>query len=278
MKYDKILKAVAYLKEQAQKPEITLLPGSGLSNILMHITDKKLIPYNEVPSFPKLKRKDQYEYIVLGNLEGKTIAALGGRFQYCDGHTADDIAFPLRVLKEWGSKILLMTNAAGGINTSYNVGDFVIITDHIDFTGRNPLIGQNPEEIGPRFPDMSEVYDKKLIDICLRAGIENSISIKTGIYIGVTGPSYETPAEIKAFRLLGADLVGMSTVSEAIVARHMGQRVIAISIVTNQAAGNTPMKLSHEDVLKVGQNRADDMLRLLKAFIGKIDCISNTDV
>lgn len=273
MKHKEIEKAVNYLKKITRRPDIVLLVGSGLSSILEKLSDRKTVPYAEIPNFPRLKRNDQQKNIYIGNLGGKRVVALGGRFHYYNGHTSEDIAFPLRVLREWGVNIVLITNAAGSINTSFAVGDFVLIVDHIDFTGRNPLMGENYDELGPKFPDMSEIYDRGLIDLCLRTGNEIGLSLKTGVYIGVTGPSYETPAEIKAFRLLGADLVGMSTVPETIIARHMNQKVLAISTVTNQAAGNTPMHLSHQDVIKVAGNRANDMIRLLTAFLQKLDSV-----
>jgi purine-nucleoside phosphorylase len=270
MTFEQIQEAVAFLREQAPAPSVTLLLGSGYSSLMSLIEGKVSIPYRDIPHFPRWHSDKNDATFIYGEWAGKKIMVMAKRFQYCYGYSSEDIAFPLRVLKLLGVEKLILTNAAGGINTSYDVGDFVAITDHIDFTGRNPLIGKNLDDLGPRFPDMSEIYTRSLIDLCLKTANETGILVKTGVYIGVTGPSYETPAEIRAFRKLGADLVGMSTVSEAIIARHMGQKVLGISTVTNQAAGNTPLLLAHEDVLKVSARRSEAMGVLLSRIISRM--------
>ncbi len=258
--------AVDFLAARGPAPSVALILGSGFDRLLTLFDDVVAIPYRTIPRFPAWTGPDEAR-LIIGSCARKRVAVIQHRFQYCHGHTAQEIAFPLRALRLWGAEVLLLTNAAGGINPDYAVGDFVAITDHIDFTARNPLIGPNPEALGPRFADMSEVYDRGLLELCVKAAHEVGIGIKTGIYLGVTGPSYETPAEIRAFRMWGADLVGMSTVSEAIVARHMGQPVLAISLVTNQAAGSTPLLLTHAEVLRVAECKAEEASRLIRQIL-----------
>lgn len=265
-----IQEAVDYLSGRAQAPSLTLLLGSGYASLISLMNAKIAIPYRDIPNFPRWSTNDDDASLVCGEWAGKRVVVVAKRFQYCLGHSADDIAFPLRVLKLWGTDTVVLTNAAGGINTTYDVGDFVAITDHIDLTGRNPLMGGNLDDLGPRFPDMSEVYSRRLLGLCLKTANERGIIVKTGVYVGVTGPSYETPAEIRAFRALGADLVGMSTVSEALISHHMGQQILGISTVTNPAAGNTPLLLNHEDVLRVSGRRVDEMGGLLTGIIGSM--------
>ncbi len=261
--------AAAYLRTRSATPEAILLIGSGYSSLISKLSGVTEIPFRDIPDFPQWLGDDSAA-LVCGEFGGKRLVLVTKRFQYCYGCSADDLAFPLRVLKSWGATTMIVTNAAGGINPAYEVGSFVAITDHIDFTSRNPLIGANLDALGPRFPDMSEIYTRRLLDVCLRTANELGIDVRTGVYLGVTGPSYETPAEIRAFRILGADLVGMSTVSEAIVARHAGLAVLAVSTVTNQAAGNTPLLLAHEDVLKVTSRKATQMAELLEAVISRL--------
>lgn len=270
MTFDELRQAADFLRSTASPPTVTLLLGSGYGGLLDLLEDRTDIPYQSIPHFPRWGAGESGATLIIGTCAGKRIAAVTKRFQYCLGHTTEEIAFPLRVLKLWGSGVLVITNAAGGINTSYTVGDFVAIIDHIDLTARNPLIGVNLEELGPRFPDMSEIYDRGLVNLCLKVANEIGIPVKTGVYLGVTGPSYETPAEIRAFRMLGADLVGMSTVPEAIIGKHMGQRIFGISTVTNQAAGNTPLILAHEDVLKVSGRKAREALRLIREMLARM--------
>jgi purine-nucleoside phosphorylase len=264
-----IYAAVEFLKGKIPPHFVTLGLGSGYDGLISMLDDLVEIPYESIPFFPVWHDPQAQGKLVSGLLGNTPVVIFTKRFQYCYGYTSDQMAFPLRVLNKLGSKFTVLTNAAGGINSQYAVGDFVVITDHIDFTARNPLIGENPEEFGPRFPDMSEIYSHRLAHSCIQAANEIGIPIHTGVYAGVTGPSYETPAEIKAFRILGADLVGMSTVPETIILRHMGQSVLAISTVTNQAAGNTPLLLSHEDVLIVSKRRTESMIKLLRSTLDR---------
>lgn len=267
---DHIREAAAFLDTRAPPPQVVLMLGSGLASLADRLEDSEQIAYRDIPHFPAWPDDDGTAALACGRLWGRQVVLMTRRFQYLNGCSADDIGFPLRTLKTWGADTVILTNAAGGIDPTYGVGDLVAITDHIDFTHRNVLIGPNIDALGPRFPDMSEIYSRRLLDLCLRTANELGIGLRTGVYLGVTGPSYETPAEIRVFRTIGADLVGMSTVSEAIVARHMDMQVLGLSTVTNQAAGNTPLRLAHEDVLAVGARKAQQLGALLEGLFGRL--------
>jgi purine-nucleoside phosphorylase len=204
---------------------------------------------------------------VLGRSQGVPLAVMAGRVHLYEGYSAAQVAFPVRVLARLGVKTLILTNAAGGVNVNYKPGELVVLEDHINLTGHNPLIGPNPDELGPRFPDMTDVYDQGLREIAEKACWKAGVPVRKGVYLGLTGPSYETPAEIRMARTLGADVVGMSTVLEAIAARHMGVRCLGISCVTNMAAGVLKKKIHHQEVLDVGEQVKQGLLEVLGQIV-----------
>lgn len=249
------------------KPTIGLILGSGLGILADDIENEVMIPYQNIPHFPQSTVEGHKGQLVIGELEGKTVVAMQGRFHYYEGYTMEQIVFPIHVMHMLGVKTLIVTNAAGGINQQYQPGDLMIIKDHINHFGLNPLIGPHDNTLGPRFPDMSQAYDPDYINIALSVAKELGISVHTGIYIGVSGPSYETPAEIKMFRILGADAVGMSTVPEVIAARHANLRILGISCISNMAAGILEQPLSHEEVIETTKKVQHDFLKLIKHTI-----------
>ncbi|MCS7240207.1 MAG: purine-nucleoside phosphorylase [Candidatus Bipolaricaulota bacterium] len=266
---------VARLKEAAQaikelgSPKVAVILGSGLSGILT-LAGERRRKFLEIPGFPRPTVEGHVGEVAVGTLGGKEVLIQRGRIHYYEGYDPADLVFPVRAYALAGVKILVITNAAGGIRYGFFPGDIVLISDHINFLGVNPLRGPNLPELGPRFPDMSQAYDPALRKLAREVGAELGISLKEGVYLAALGPSYETPAEIRAFRAWGADLVGMSTVPEVIAARHAGMQVLGISVVTNFAAGVSPRPLSHEEVLAVTQNKAAELGRLLSALIPRL--------
>ncbi|AZV57013.1 purine-nucleoside phosphorylase [Clostridium sp. AWRP] len=252
------------------KPEIALILGSGLGHIADEIEDKKIYPYSEIPNFPISTVEGHKSCLVIGKLQGKVVAAMQGRFHYYEGYSMKEVTFPIRVMKMLGIQNLIVTNAAGGINKSYRSGDLMLIRDHLNLSGQNPLIGQNLEKFGPRFPDMSEAYDSRLREMVKRVAGELHIPIQEGVYAYMSGPSYETPAEIKMLSVLGGDAVGMSTVPEVIVANHSDMRIIGISCITNMAAGILKHALNHEEVIKNSLYASEKFTKLIKAIIENI--------
>lgn len=247
-----IEEAASYISSGIKvKPEIALILGSGLGHIADEIEDKKIYPYSEIPNFPISTVEGHKSCLVVGKLQGKVVAAMQGRFHYYEGYSMKEVTFPVRVMKMLEIQNLIVTNAAGGINKNYKSGDLMLIKDHINLSGQNPLIGQNLEKFGPRFPDMSDAYDSHLREMVKKVAYELHIPIQEGVYAYMSGPSYETPAEIKMLSVLGGDAVGMSTVPEVIVANHSGMRTIGISCITNMAAGILKQALNHEEVIKI---------------------------
>jgi purine-nucleoside phosphorylase len=235
------------------RPTVALVLGSGLGAFADSMSGTTRIPFADIPHFPTATAIGHRGELVLGSAAGTPVAVMNGRVHYYEGYSPAQVAFPMRVLGRLGIKVVIMTNAAGSVNVNYKPGELMIITDHINFMGINPLIGPNEDGLGLRFFDMSDAYDPKLQEIAERACAKVGMTVRRGVYIAFNGPSYETPAEIKASRLLGADAVGMSTVPEVIAARHMGMRVLAISCITNMAAGVLKKKLHHEEVLQVAE-------------------------
>jgi len=253
------------------KPAIGIILGSGLGAFADQIADAVAIPFAEIPNFPKSTVPGHSGRLVMGTLEGVPVAVMQGRVHAYEGYPPEEVTFPVRVLGLLGVKTLLVTNAAGGIRPGLKQGELVLISDHINFTGFNPVVGENDERFGPRFFDMSEAYSKRLRMLTQRTAKDQNYEISEGVYLCVLGPSFETPAEIRAFHALGADLVGMSTVQEVIVARHMGLEVLGISCVTNLAAGIQAEPLSHEEVMETGRRVADRFTQLLAALVPAID-------
>lgn len=249
------------------EPSIAIVLGSGLGSLSDSISDKVEIPYAEIPNFPSTTVPGHEGKLISGELSGRKIIAMKGRFHYYEGWNMDEVVLPLRIFKLLGVDKLILTNAAGGINTQFRPGDLMLIKDHIGFFADNPLRGTNIPEFGPRFPDMSQVYDRELIDISTECAFSNHIEIRRGIYAYVKGPSFETPAEIRALRSFGADAVGMSTVPEAITARHMGMKVLGISCITNMAAGVLEQSLNHEEVIETGKKAGAKFSKLVSEIV-----------
>jgi purine-nucleoside phosphorylase len=251
-------------------PEIAVVLGSGLGAFAEELQDSVAIPYTDIPNFPRSTAIGHAGRLVIGKVGDLTVAAMQGRVHQYEGYSSREAGFPVRVLGRFGVKSLVMTNAAGGINPAYGQGALVLLRDHINLQGDNPLNGPNDERFGPRFPDMTEAYCKGYRRLALDAAGELGIDLKEGVYAALAGPSYETPAEICYLRAIGADLVGMSTVPEVIVARHMGIGVLAISCVTNMAAGLSPGEINHDEVLRAGERVRGTLLALLTAVLPRI--------
>src|SRR5690625_1992099 len=268
MLINQISDATAYIqKYSSYKPTIGLILGSGLGVLTDDIENPDKLKYENIPNFPQSTVEGHEGQLVLGKLKGKEVIAMQGRFHYYEGYSMEQVTFPVRVMKALGVETIIVTNAAGGINELFSPGDLMLINDQINFTGQNPLIGPNDEKLGDRFPDMSEPYNKKLIKHANDCAEELSLKIRNGVYVGVTGPTYETPAEIKMFQRLGADAVGMSTVPEVIVANHAKMKVLGISCISNMASGILDEQLSHEDVIKTTEKVKANFLKLVKKII-----------
>jgi purine-nucleoside phosphorylase len=254
-------------------PAAAIVLGSGLSGLADRLERAAVIPYAEIPGFPISKVPGHRGRLVVGELPvpGGTlpVVAMQGRAHGYEGWSADDVAFGPRVMCGLGVKLLLVTNAAGGVNPAFGAGDLVRITDHINLSGLNPLVGENDDRVGPRFPDLSEAYDRTLGALLEQVAAEASIPLRAGVYACMLGPTYETPAEVRMLRLLGADVVGMSTVPEVIAARHMGVRVVGISVVTNLAAGLSPKKLSHAEVAETAGKVEARLTTLVTGFLAR---------
>ena len=263
--------AVNYIKSKiSEPPEVAIILGSGLGELADKIENPVYIDYKELDGFPVSTAPGHLGRFVYGKLNGKTVICMQGRFHYYEGYTMKQIIAPVRVMRMLGAEYLFVTNAAGGINKSFNAGDIMLITDHINFMGTNPLIGKNEDEFGLRFPDMSFAYTPKLRELAKKCSESTGVEIKEGVYIACTGPSYETPAEIRAFRMLGADAVGMSTVPEIIAASHLGFKVLAFSLITNMAAGILEQPLTEEEVLETGAKKGREMQKLITEIIGQL--------
>lgn len=271
MKYELIEQAADYLQHKFKHiPKIGLILGSGLGVLADEIENPVKVSYGNIPGFPVTTVEGHAGQLVFGTLKGVSVVAMQGRFHYYEGYEMNSVTFPVRVMKAIGVETLLVTNAAGGIQTSFAPGDLMIIRDHINFMGTNPLIGPNESNLGTRFPDMSEAYANDLRQIAKNAAERLHIDVQEGVYLAVTGPSYETPAEIHMFRTLGADAVGMSTVPEVIVARHSGIKVLGISCITNMAAGILNQPLNHEEVIETTERVKAHFLSLVKEIVSAL--------
>ena len=249
-------------------PETAIILGSGLGKLVDEITDKYEINYTDIPHFPVSTVEGHSGKLIFGKLGDKEIMAMQGRFHFYEGYSMKEVTFPVRVMRELGIKTLFVSNAAGGMNPDFEIGDLMIITDHINFFPEHPLRGKNIE-YGPRFPDMSEAYNKELIRKANEIAAEKGIKVQHGIYIGTQGPTYETPAEYKMFRILGADAVGMSTVPEVIVANHCGIRVFGISVITDLGVEGKIVEVTHEDVQKAADQAQPLMTTIMRELINR---------
>lgn len=251
-------------------PEIGIVLGSGLGELGDSVENPVYIDYKDIEGFPVSTAPGHKGRFIIGTLSGKRVMCMQGRFHYYEGWSPREIVLPVRVMKRMGVKSLIVTNAAGGINESFNVGDIMLITDHINFMGFNPLAGRNDESFGVRFPDMTFAYNPELMRIAEKCSESTGVEIKRGVYIACSGPSYETPAEIRAFRTLGADAVGMSTVPEVIAANHCGIKVLAFSLICNMAAGILSRPLTEEEVISAGEKKGGELKRLISEIIRKM--------
>jgi purine-nucleoside phosphorylase len=254
----------------AEEVRVALVLGSGLGAFADDLDEVVALPYAEIPGFARSTVEGHAGRLVLGKVAGVPLAAMQGRFHYYEGYDWDDVIFPVRVLGLLGIKALVLTNAAGGLNNSLKQGSLMLISDHLNLMGANPLRGANDERFGPRFPDLSEVYDKEFQEIAIKEAHEMKLELRRGIYAALTGPSYETPAEIRMLRAAGADAVGMSTVPEAIIARHMGLKVLGISCITNMAAGVLDKPIDHAEVMETGARVRAKFAELLRRVIPKL--------
>ena len=269
--FDQVDRAVGYIREKVSSvPDVAVVLGSGLGDFASRLGQAVSVPYGDVPHWPASKVIGHEGRLVIGVLAGKRVAALAGRAHYYEGHDLRTVTFATRVMARLGVKTLILTNAAGGINVALTPGTLRVIDDHINLMGSNPLVGPNEPRFGPRFPDMSEVYSKRLRAIADEVAAGQGLAIGHGVYVGLHGPSYETPAEIRFLRTIGADAVGMSTVPEAIVARHMGMEVLGVSCITNAAAGVLPQPLNHDEVMEVATRVRESFARLLEGIIARL--------
>ena len=266
-----VSEAAEYLRARLPaRPDLALVLGSGLGGLADRIEAPVYIPYGQIPHFPVSTAPGHAGRFVFGRLSGRMVLCMQGRFHYYEGHDMAAIALPVRVLKALGCRALVLTNAAGGVNWDFAVGDFMLITDHINFMGANPLRGENDDAIGPRFCDMTHVYTPEFQQTARQVAAQQGITLREGVYLGYMGPSFETPAEIRAFRTLGADAVGMSTVPEAIAASHCGLPVLGVSLITNMAAGMAGKRLSGDEVIEIANQRGPVFQDFIRTVVGAL--------
>jgi purine-nucleoside phosphorylase len=269
--FSRVQRAAQFILERSSlRPRIALVLGSGLGGFADELTGAVRIPYAEIPSFSRSTAIGHAGQLVIGLCEETAVAAMQGRTHLYEGYSARDVIFPMRVFSRMGIQAVILTNAAGGISAEFKQGCLVALQDHINLQGQNPLVGANDERFGPRFPDMSRAYDPEYRKLALEEGRRAGIEMFEGVYAAVLGPSYETPAEIRFLRVIGADLVGMSTVSEVIAARHLGMRVLAISCVTNMAAGILDQPINHREVLETGERVRGQFTSLLRRLLPRM--------
>jgi purine-nucleoside phosphorylase len=262
--------AHSVLQQTPLRPRIGLVLGSGLGAFADSLTDATRIPFTEIPAFPRSTATGHAGQLVIGNAGAVPVAAMQGRVHLYEGYSAQQVAFPMRVFGRLGIRAAILTNAAGGINLNYQQGALVLIRDHINLQGDNPLVGPNDDRFGPRFPDMTRAYERSYRELAKQEAAKLGMTLHEGVYAALLGPSYETPAEINYLRTIGADLVGMSTAFEVIAARHMGIKVLAISCVTNMAAGILDQPLSHQEVMETGERVKTSFEALLRAVLPRI--------
>ena len=269
--FDKVQTAVEFLRQRSElRPRIAVVLGSGLGAFADQIANRRVVPYPEIPHFPRSTVQGHSGNLVLGVVGKVPIAVMQGRVHYYEGYSMQEVTFPTKVMAQFGIKRLILTNAAGGINKRFKPGRLMIIEDHLNLQSTNPLLGPNEDRFGLRFFDMSEAYDREMRKAASAAARKLTLSVHRGIYAAFTGPSYETPAEIRMLRTLGADAVGMSTVPEVIVANHMGVKCLGISCITNMAAGVIKQKVNHEEVMLMGERVKGDFIRLLRAILPRL--------
>ena len=268
---DQLNAAVAFIKKSyPHEPEIGIVLGSGLGNLISEMEVERELEYGSIPHFPVSTVEGHRGKLIFGQMHGKKLVAMSGRFHYYEGYTPQQVVFPIRVMKWMGVKTLMISNAAGGMNAGFRIGDLMIIRDHISLFTENPLRGKNHDELGPRFPDMSEPYNKELISKIKSIGSRLNIPLKEGVYAGVTGPTFETRAEYKFLHIAGGDAVGMSTVQEVIAARHMGMKVAALSVITDLGIREEENMITHEEVLRAAREAEPKLTAIFKALINEL--------
>lgn len=268
---DKIQETYEYISSRTSiEPNVGIILGTGLGGLVKEIEIVDEIPYEEIPNFPVSTVQSHSGKLIFGNLGGKKVVAMQGRFHFYEGYTMKEVTFPVRVMKFLGIERLFVSNASGGVNPDYEIGEIMIQDDHINLFPAHPLIGKNIDELGPRFPDMSEPYDQRMIKMAVEIAEENEIRVSVGTYAGLTGPTLETPAEYKYVRAIGADAVGMSTVPEVIVARHMSIPCFAISIITDLGVPGKIQETSVEDVIEVANKQEPKMTLIMKELISRV--------
>jgi len=268
---EKIKATSNYILERTKfNTEIAIILGTGLGGLVKEIDVEHSIPYSEIPNFPVSTVEGHKGQLIFGKLGGKNVIAMQGRFHYYEGYSMEEVTFPVRVMKSLGIKTLFVSNASGGLNPTYKVGDLMMINDHINMFGNNPLLGKNVKELGPRFPDMSQPYNLHLRNLALKIAMQNGIELKEGVYVGTTGPTFETPAEYRMFRIIGGDAIGMSTVPEVIVARHMNLSVFGISIITDSGVPGHIVEISHEEVQAIAMQAEPKMSLIIRELIASI--------
>ena len=268
---EKINKAKQYiLGIDSEKIDLAIILGTGLGKMSEDIEDAKIIKYEDIPEFPVSTVVGHAGELIIGNLMGKRVIAMNGRFHFYEGNPMEKVTFAVRVFKALGINDIIVSNAAGGMNPSFKAGDLMIISDHINMMGTNPLIGKNYEELGPRFPDMSSAYNKEFIAIAEAAAVKLDIKIQKGIYAAVSGPTFETPAELRMLRLIGGDAVGMSTAPEVIVANHMSMRVLGISCITDMAVADSLEPIDHKQVMETANRTMSKFISLVKEIVSAI--------
>jgi purine-nucleoside phosphorylase len=275
---DYLVRALRLSGEKREMPSLAVILGTGLGGFSTILVDRESVPYMSIPHFPRPTVAGHVGTFSLGKLQSRSVICLEGRVHYYEGHNSTSLTFPVRVLGVLGVQTLILTNSAGGLNPRFRPGNLMLIRDHLSSFIPNPLIGPNQESLGPRFPDLSQCYSSRLRAVALRWARILRIRIYEGIYVGVTGPSYETPAEIRMFRKLGADAIGMSTVPEVIVARHMGMECLGISVITNLPAGFSNTPLSHDDVIRAGQRAGPKLMKLLDSICRALTTKTSRDV
>ena len=265
---EKINQTADFLRQRVgEMPKLAIILGTGLGNLVEHIEDKLYIPYSEIPNFPVSTVQGHSGNLIFGTMGGRRVIAMQGRFHYYEGYDMKTVTFPVRVFKALGVDTLFVSNAAGGMNKEFKVGDVMVITDHINLFPENPLRGTNYEELGPRFPAMTEAYDKKLVALADKIGEEKDLRLVHGVYVGTPGPTFETPAEYEYFRVIGGDAVGMSTVPEVIVARHADMRVFGISVITDLGGKDVTEVPTHEEVQKAAVKAQPTVEALVKEMV-----------
>lgn len=269
---DKINQTAEYIRScVSDMPKTAIILGTGLGALVDHIEDKQYLPYKEIPNFPVSTVEGHSGNLIFGKLGNKRVMAMQGRFHYYEGYDMKQVTFPIRVIKALGIKTLFVSNAAGGMNPEFEIGDIMIITDHINLFPEHPLHGKNYDELGPRFPDMSEAYSRRLVKQAMEIAVEKGIRVMHGVYVGTQGPTFETPAEYRYFHIIGGDAVGMSTVPEVIVARHAGIEVFGVSVITDLGVEGVVEEVSHEEVQKAAQAAQPKMMEIMTELVNRFE-------